>query len=182
MCEYKYENKEKNNGNKLTDIRPRVQIIVNCYSIHLSFQSINQSLIHSFIHSLPCPTNNLISLLSLHTLPTHHFSRLQRHHHRVSELVALRHLPLLSLQLHELFIPRQSIKIGSVLPTIRSLALSYAANASSLSKHPFASKISAYSSRLRNSLKHPAQAFLHSFVSRTCGAESVPKNNRLQPD
>ena len=181
MCECKYENGEKNNGNKLTDIRPRVQIIVNCYSIDLSIYLS----IHSFnssIHSLPCPTNNLISLLSLHTLPTHHFSRLQRHHHRVSELVALRHLPLLSLQLHELFIPRQSIKIGSVLPTIRSLALPYAANASSLSKHPFASKISAYSSRLRNSLKHPAQAFLHSFVSRTCGAESVPKNNRLQPD
>lgn len=55
---------------------------------------------------------------SLHTLPMHHFARLQRHHHRVSELVALRHAPLLSLQLHELLIPRQSVKISTVLPTL----------------------------------------------------------------
>lgn len=74
------------------------------------------------IPAFPYSTNNRILLFSLHTLPTHHLARLQRHHHRISELVALRHLPLPSLQLHELLIPRQSIKVRSVLSTPHSLA------------------------------------------------------------
>lgn len=35
---------------------------------------------------------------------------------------------------------------------------------------------------LKNSLKQPAQPFSHSLRSFACGAESVPRNSRLQPE
>ena len=114
---------------------------------------------HSTINS---PTNTSFTSFRL---PLQRLTSAQRNHDRVSKRVALgnatsqtflsRQPPLALLQLHKPLVPRQSVEVGAILPTLNLARHADDAKASSLSKQPSASNTSAYSSRLTNSLKQP---------------------------